>query len=94
MSERLIAYCDQAVRKTLRLLRICALAFGASVLVLWQAVPLLPPAARRLVFGVSAVVAGFTAASLVVLGMLLAVWIAKRKAAVELRVELDAREGE
>jgi len=91
VNERLIELYDQAVHKTLRWLRVCGVAFGVSVLVLWKAVPSLPSEVGQRVFTLSAAVGGFAAASLVVLGILLAIWTTKKKAAVGLRAELHAR---
>ena len=91
VNERLIALYDHAIHKTLRWLRVCGVAFVASVLLLWLAVPSLPPEVGQWVFTMSAAVGGFAAASLVVLGIVLVIWATKKKAAVDLRAELDAR---
>ena len=88
VNERLLDLYNQAIVKTMRSVRICFVALVASALVEWAAVPPLPAGLAGRVSTLSVVVAGFAAASLVVLSVLLAVWAAQKRRVVALLLEV------
>jgi hypothetical protein len=92
VNQRLLDLYDHGVAKTTRWVRVCGVALAASALILWKAVPSLPAEAGRRVFTLCVAVGGFAAASLVVLGVLLAIWVTKKRSVVATLLELRRHE--